>query len=88
MKITERAQLKIGQWATTCCHQDLYQIKTQDQIEEVVDDWDDEDGFDTEVWETKLEALTEIRGRWSEPGPIAEIDRMIAALPIPGDQDE
>jgi len=33
-------EIKIGMWATNCCHRDLYQIETQEQIDIIMDDWD------------------------------------------------
>ena len=70
--------IKIGMWATNCCHRDLYQIENEDQMETIVDDWND--GISHDVYRTKKEALQEIRKGWDDPYEIAMIDEMLEDL--------
>jgi len=71
-------EIKIGMWATNCCHRDLYQIETQEQIDIIIDDWDE--GISHDVYYTKRQALSEIRKRWDDPAEIAMIDEMLNNL--------
>ena len=65
-------------WVTSCCHRDLYQIESKDQIDEIFDDWDE--GISHDVWRTKKEALLDIREGWDEPDEITMIDEMLKDL--------
>jgi hypothetical protein len=69
---------QIGMWATQCCHRDLYQIESQDQIDIILDDWDE--GISHDVYFSKKEALIEIRKRWDDPNEIAMINKMLEGL--------
>lgn len=77
-KIINRDDIKIGMWATSCCHRDLYEITSEDQIGEIIDDWDE--GVSHDVYRTKKEALLEIRKGWDEPREIEIIDKMLKEL--------
>jgi len=69
-------ELRIGMWATHCCHRDLYQIKTNEEIEYIIESW--EDVPEVEVWPTKRDALLCIRGRFKDSSDeIAMIDDML-----------
>jgi hypothetical protein len=59
MSITNPDKIKIGMYATFCCHLDLYEIKNQDQIERILDDWDE--NISHEVFPTKHIALKELK---------------------------
>ena len=94
MEYTSPDQVKLGQWVTHCCEQDMFQITTEAELrwvrEEVAayfDKRDPETDFRYEFWEDELSALVEIRSRYrswpgeSRPDPsIAELDRRIARL--------
>jgi len=56
----------------------LYQIETQEQIDIIIDDWDE--GISHDVYYTKRQALSEIRKRWDDPAEIAMIDEMLNNL--------
>jgi hypothetical protein len=71
-------EIKIGMWATSCCHRDLYEIKTQDEINTIIDDW--EEGISHDVYRNKKEALIEIRKGWDDPSEIKIIDNMLENL--------
>ena len=77
-RVTKRSEVLVGMWATSCCHRDLYQIESQDQIDLIFDDWDA--GVSHDVWRTKKEALLDIREGWDEPDEIAMIDEMLKDL--------
>ena len=77
-RITKRSEVLVGMWATSCCHLDLYQIESQDQIDLIFDNW--EEGVSHDVWRTKKEALLDIREGWDEPDEIAMIDEMLKDL--------
>jgi hypothetical protein len=78
VKITDTKQLKKGLWASGCCYRDLYQIATDDQIQIIIEDWDE--GISHDVWETKREALLDIRKEFDDPRDLASIDSMIAHI--------
>jgi hypothetical protein len=68
---------KTGQWWSDCCERDLKQIKSQSDIDELLEwledyrvDPDDEPGGGPEIWDTEIEALTEIKSRYL----VGEID--------------
>ena len=64
-KITKTNELKIGLWATQCCHRDLHEITEEDEITEIIDDWDE--GISYDVYTSRKEALLDIRKCFS-PG--------------------
>lgn len=79
-------QVRIGQWWTLCCHEDLWQIENESDLADIVEMLTDAEPPTPTVWETKLDALAEIR-EWFVAGaegwpenqkPIAEIDVLIA----------
>ena len=74
-RVTNPAELKIGMWASPCCHRDLYQIKSQDEIDTIIDDWDE--GISHEVYRSKKEALLDIRKGFDDPGELKVIDEML-----------
>jgi len=78
MKIKNPKQIKIGLWASQCCHCDLHQISTDTEIETILEDWDD--GVDYDVWETKREALLEIRKGFDDKKELLIIDKMLADI--------
>lgn len=64
--ITDVNDLKIGQWATWCCHQDLIQIDDV-VFEEIREDFIESDPWPSwKVWNTKKEALEDLLIGWSE----------------------
>jgi len=65
MKITSPHDLRIGHWATLCCHLDLFQVLTEEKLQEIRLDWA-EDGIPWEAWETEPEALAAIALTWPE----------------------
>lgn len=67
MKVTKPEDLKMGKWHTRCCQRELEEIRTQEDIDQIIDDWDDTGIRSHEVWETKLEALQEIVTRYKTP---------------------
>jgi len=66
---------KIGMWATRCCHRDLYRIETKEQIDIILEDWNE--GVSHDVYPTRKQALLTIRAGWDDPGEIAMIDEML-----------
>lgn len=85
MKITKQEDLKIGQWSSDCCERDLREIKSQEDIEDIIEMWDDIGTDSVDVWESKKEALLDIRSTHSpthEYGKhaISVIDEMIAQI--------
>lgn len=77
-KITQQSDIKIGMWATQCCHYDLYEIKSDEQINQIVEDWDE--GLSHDVYKTKKDALLDIRRGWNDQCEIAKIDKMLKNL--------
>lgn len=80
MKLVDASQLVIGHWATICCHLDLVQIESQDDIDYFSSFIDDE--ISAEIWQTRKEALIEIRSHFNpdiglNDEAIAEIDRLL-----------
>jgi hypothetical protein len=67
-RITNPIELKIGHWYTFCCERDLTQIASEEELEEVRNDLL-EDGMN-KVWETKEEALLEIKSWWAGNRPV------------------
>lgn len=63
MKIIRSEYLKIGHVWTQCCERDLGIIKTQDDIDEIINLWDDMGVESVEVWDTELNAILELRER-------------------------
>lgn len=49
--------LKIGMWATICCNLDMFEIKSQDDIEDILKDYEDELGSNYTLSNTKEEML-------------------------------
>ena len=60
-QITDANELKVGQWVAYCCELDLRQIESEDEIAEIIEDWDDDDGLVPRVWTTKESALAELK---------------------------
>ena len=54
-------KLKIWQWYTLCCHKDLEEIKTQEDLDQVMDMLDD---ISIDIYDTKMEALLDILSSW------------------------
>lgn len=68
----------IGSWVYHCCDADLYQITTQEDLDDLLDD-DNEVTY--RVLPTKKEALLEIRCSFiNYPDEQARIDEEIAML--------
>jgi hypothetical protein len=65
-RITNPDEVKIGHWYTFCCEEDLTQIDNDEELETVKEDLQDE--IDS-VWETKEEALAEIKSWWGNNRP-------------------
>lgn len=89
MKIDDPQQVKIGDWVTMCCEEDLFQIVTEEQLADVrecITIWQEEDtSLWYERWDSELDALIELRRRYAPGHPdnnnaIAEIDARIAKL--------
>jgi len=80
MRIADKTKVKIGMWATRCCHRDLYQIKTESALREIVAEWGSYMKANVDVWPTKKEALLEIRTWWDDEKEIRCIDKMLADL--------
>jgi len=75
-QIKDPQRVTIGMWASQSCHTDLHQIKSQDEIETILSDWDD--GVDYDVWKTKKEALEEIKISFRhDPEELAIIHQMM-----------
>ena len=60
-EIKNKDDLRIGQWAFICCEMDIYKVETEEDIQDIADDWDDRDAGDTHfgrrVFETREDAL-------------------------------
>lgn len=55
---------KVGWWATVCCEEDLTQIKTEADLQEMLE-WDkdlEDAGVSYTYWPTKEAALSDLRG--------------------------
>ena len=74
-KITNTSELKLGLWASQCCHCDLHEIKTEEEIAEIIGDW--EEGISYDVYNSKKEALLDIRKGFGDLKTLNEIDKMI-----------
>jgi len=73
--IKDKAQIKTGMWASQSCHRDLYQISTPEQIEVIINDW--EEGISHDVYDNRKDALVDIRKSF-HPGALQdEIDLML-----------
>ncbi len=60
-----------------CCERELEHIETQEDIEYIIEMWDDTGKGSYEVWESKKEALLDIKSRHNpleEYGKIAIMD--------------
>lgn len=75
MKITKPEDIKIGQFFTCCCHLDLAEIETKEDVLSLVEDMGDDQDY--EIWDTKKNALLDIREGWNTPEEINEIDEML-----------
>lgn len=67
---------KIGRWYSICCHCDLRDVADESDIE-----WIKAQrgyGCNVSVWETRREALLEIREGTQDAASLAEIDTMLA----------
>ena len=73
--LTPPKNIQIGQWATRCCHRDLYEIQNQSQIEQIIEDWDE--GISHDVYLSKREALLYIKSCWGDSTERAYIDKML-----------
>lgn len=94
MEYTSVEQVKLGQWVTYCCEEDMFQITTEAELQQVretvadcLDEIDPEAMLCYEFWEDELSALVEIRSRYrprpgdTRPDPsITKLDRRIARL--------
>ena len=78
MKIKDPTQVKIGLWTSQCCHCDLHQIVTGTEIETIIEDWDQ--GISYDVWETKREALIDIRKGFNDIKELHLIDKMLGEI--------
>ena len=74
LEIKTKEDIKPGYWYSRCCHHDLYVVE-EDDVEPLYDDFID--GFPPDIWETKLDALHEIRERWDDEDELKMIDEMI-----------
>ena len=78
MQIKDITQVKIGMWASQCCHCDLHQISADAEIETILEDWDE--GIDYDVWPTRREALLDIRKGFEDKKELLLIDKMLLDL--------
>ena len=80
-EITNINQLRIGQYATWCCHLDLQAID-EELLVQIKEDWTDPDPWPIyHVWETKEEALFDIqRGFPKNSDEYKEIDKMLYGI--------
>jgi len=60
MRITQPNQLKIGQWWTMCCERALKQIETVDEVQDIIELWDDTGVNSASVWNSFEDATTSI----------------------------
>lgn len=44
-----REKIKVGMFATMCCYRDMYEIKTQEDIDDIIDNADN--GYDIGTFE-------------------------------------
>src|SRR5215472_10310389 len=51
---------RIGYWWCFCCEHDLWEIKTQQDVEDVLGE---REYFNIRVWETRADALMELIGK-------------------------
>jgi uncharacterized protein YbaR (Trm112 family) len=68
-------EIKIGMWACPCCHRDLYQIQTEEEINTIIEDWDE--GISHDVYDSKKEALLDIRKGFTDIKTLNVIDKII-----------
>ena len=57
-------EIQIGYWYTYCCHLDLEEIKTEEDLQDIRQEIEDDEPLLPHVWPTKLEALQEMRQWW------------------------
>jgi len=58
---------RIGDWVTTCCHEDLEQIVDADGLESIAILGDDYD-YQIKIWPNKFAALCDIANSWIQSG--------------------
>lgn len=56
--------IRIGHWATLCCHLDMEEIATSDTLTEIQEGI--AEGIPWRVWPTRKEALLAIAQHWPE----------------------
>lgn len=56
------AEVKVGNWYSLCCQRDLEIIESDEDVEHVNDLI--ADNFGVDIYESKLEALLDIRAMW------------------------
>jgi len=76
----DKEKIQIGYWWTYCCHLDLEEIKTEEDLQNIREQLEDDEPPMPGIWPTKLKALQEIRTRWGYYPDIQEneIDPMIS----------
>lgn len=84
-QITKPDDVKLGYWHTQCCHNDLEQITTQEDLESVRADLMSENPLE-KVWRTQRESLLAIREYTFIPDDSemkAEIDELLDETSAP-----
>jgi hypothetical protein len=56
---------EIGDWVTICCYCDLYQVLTQEEIDEIISD--NEDGIGYKIFSSLKEAIRELDLNGGDP---------------------
>lgn len=70
--------IRIGMWFTSCCERDLKRIETQEEINEIIENYEEADL--SEIWDMEMEALLSIKqghGEITDPKEIEYWDRLI-----------
>ncbi len=85
------ALVKVGAWQAMCCHLDLYRIDTEEEAEELRQDFrealNDTDfeglAMQPQVWLTEREALEQIRSCFLDSYSLAQIDERLGRCAPP-----
>ena len=86
MVATKQEELSIGNWATFCCHLDLFEIENEQDVEYYVTRLHPDSIASlgpVHVWNTEKQALEDLRTWWNPENygaadAIAEIDERLA----------
>ncbi len=85
VEVKSREDIKIGYWQTYCCHKDLDEIRSESDIDSIMNCIEG-NLEEAEIWKTKKEALLDLKETWVGShslendcnDEIKEIDKMLS----------